>query len=58
MEMTILQIVAYQGKTYKVVHKYNSGYWEIGDIKNIHNIILVSSTELTVLSDKETTGLS
>ena len=55
--MAILQTVMYQEKTYKVVHKYNSGYWEIGDVKNFYEIILVNSTELKVISDKETAGI-
>ena len=57
IEVAVLQTVVYQGKAYKVVHKYNSGYWEIGDVKNFYNIILVNSTELTIISDKERAGI-
>lgn len=52
-----MQTVIYQDKRYKVIHRYKSGYWEIGDIKNTHNIILVNSTELKVILDEEKAGI-
>ena len=47
-----MKTVVYQEKLYKVVHQYDSGYWEIGDVKNKNNIILVNSIELKVVADK------
>ncbi len=43
-----MESVIYQGKLYYVIHKYDSGFWEIRktEEKNNNSIILVNSSEL------------
>ncbi|MFJ8246815.1 hypothetical protein [Peribacillus asahii] len=50
-----MEIVVYQNECYKVVHRYESGYWEINKVneKNNNNVILVNSIELQAASDEE-----
>ncbi|MEC2076338.1 hypothetical protein [Metabacillus fastidiosus] len=40
-------IVMYKGKKYIILHKYESGYCEIKEVKNSYNIELVHESELT-----------
>ncbi|WP_191991732.1 hypothetical protein [Bacillus aerolatus] len=39
--------VNYNGKLYTVIHKYDSGYWEIRSVKNPNLIELVKESEVS-----------
>ncbi|MEK4031362.1 hypothetical protein MKZ02_23080 [Pseudobacillus sp. FSL P4-0506] len=41
------EIVIYQGKSYSVIHKYNSGYWEIKSIDNPNFVELVKEADVS-----------
>jgi hypothetical protein len=50
-----MKTVIYQGKLYNVIHKYESGYYEIREVEEEYaSIILVNSTDLEeVKTDKK-----
>ncbi len=47
-----IEKVIYKGKIYTVIHKYNSGYWEIKELSNQYpHIELVHKSEVQSFSD-------
>lgn len=40
-----MEEVFYQGEAYYILHKYDSGYWEIKSKRNRFDIILIHKSE-------------